>query len=401
MVPLLGAAAVAAYHGWSFYRLTRTLTVGDEQTRAQAIRRLARYPTSYPPRIIAERLDDPSESVSKQAAKTLGAMGPRAAVAVPDLLKVLKDSPSSSAAPTAATALGQIGDAQAVEPLCQALAGPKALASAASDALVELGEQAFPALAKRLPNSGPEATRACSALLRAGDKGVELVCREVPKLGPDQRARLVKTASTAAARPFLEQMLEDENRRVRLVTVHEVGLLLSSDDATAALQPHLAQFRADLESPGLAPEQLDPVIRVLGKLRDKESVPVLMRLANRSDAAVQALGEIGDRRATSTIIGVLDAWLDNLAPMMQAGLADMPPGAWATFGYLSAATGVNAEAIAACNALRQLGDPKAVPVLARAARVQDTLVSGAACDALRAIGGAEAERVADEVEGRW
>jgi HEAT repeat protein len=403
-VPLLAAVGFVAYHGWSLYRLKRALTVGNEQARVEAIQRLARYPTSYPPKIIAGCLDDPSESVSKQAAKTLGAMGARGAVAVPELLKVVQDSPSSSAAPVAARSLGKIGDTRAIEPLCQALTGPGPLISGASDGLLEFGEEAFPPLVKRLSSSGPEAPRACCVLLRVKDKGLEIVCRETAQFDPQQRVRLAegaKEAGAEAARPFLERMLKDEDRRVRFAAVVDVSELFGGVAAAKrSLAPHLPQIRADLESPGLGPEELDPIIRVLAKIRDKDSVPVLIRLVSRSDAAVQALGEIGDRRAVPAMVKVLDEWLEDFGSLAEAGLSDLAPGAWAAYGRLSGAVGLNDRATAACDALGALRASEGIPVLIRAARSYDVSVSIHACEALRAIGGADAERIADEMEAR-
>ena len=228
----------------------------------------------------------------KEAAKTLGRIGPAAESAVPALIEVLQDeSPGTVLVHEAAvTALGDIGQpAELVVPaLIQALqrtdlAFNWTVAEQAVRALGRLGSRSEPAIptlldmletpnanAKGIPEAliqiGPAATSAAAA---RSDKLLQDVCAK--DLAVRVRAAMsLRKMGPLALNPLLES-LECKEAQVRVAATRVVGSL--EPETQRAVVPALAELVNDPE-PSIRLE----AARVLGKIGPiaKQAVPVLL-----------------------------------------------------------------------------------------------------------------------------
>jgi HEAT repeat protein len=360
----------------------------DPELRLRAIRAFA-FSRDLPDRAIKPiiaRLEDDNDAVRIAAPAALARLGPRAAPAIPALIKAVK-----AKGPLAAATLGMIGPLakDAVPALREALAdqdtvvtspvladtgdpatGPPSmsLAGAAAFALAQLGPDAAPAvpdLIKALGHKRPEdRTLAVQALGRVGGQSPEAVAALGRVLADDKELPAVQLAAVdalgklgeAGTAPLVEA-LKSKKADVRRAAV---TALAQSPALPAAAVPALAgRLRDD------APSVRTSAAAALGEIgeRAKEAAPDLGRaLAENGQppevvkAAAAALARLGDTGTAALV----------------AALKDKQPA-------------VRAAAAAAMGDVR-MAPPSAVNALAEALGDDDSGVRVAAADSLGNIG---------------
>jgi len=255
---------------------------------------------------------------------------------VPALVATLKDD-KFSVRTDAAKALGQIGDARAVEPLIATLRDSKEpVREAAAEALDRLGWS---------PDSG-EAEAAYWVA----------------------KARWDKCVGDAAVGPLIAVLDDEKVSKSASEVLVRIGAgavepLIASLDSTAGAGAVLARIGAPAVEPLIATLQCDGTLseaaaEALGQIGDVRAVEPLVTALKDKDksvrkAAAEALGQIADPRALEPLIGTLQ---DRNAFVRRA----------------------------AAGALGHLPDPRAVDALA--AILNDTLDRDAAFSALVTIG---------------
>lgn len=311
-------------------------------------------PVAFAVETLRPALRDPSAPVRKQAAASLGRIGPPADVATGDLIDLLKDSDESVRC-QAAEALGQLGgqDESALAALTGLLQDPStAVQTVAAKALGALKKEAAPAVPSLIPLlTDPSAAVRQTAAEAIGRIGT-LPQEATPKLveGLEHTDDVVR-ANTAEALgtigtpavdtvPALMEALKDPNDRVRAKTAEALGkigppaapavpaLVRALDDtdnlvrarAAAALGeigpdaraavPPLVRSLAEGNSPLRA-----AAARALGKIGAPadQALPGLRALIRDEDGevraqAVFALGQIGLSDGSGRIL--LDAFAD-------------------------------------------------------------------------------------------
>ena len=288
-------------------------------------------------RYLADALSSPTPPVRRAAAHALGEL--KAEGTVPNLIEALGDSDGDTRS-NAAASLGKLGDPRAVDGLIDVLGDPDAGTRASSAAA--LGKLGDP--------------RAVDGLIDAlGD--------------PDDATRANAACSLA------------ELGDARAVPARVDTLIDSSDEVRAASA------------------------RALGKLGDERAVPALMGALGDSDSSIRetsahALGTIGDPRAAPQLIGSLkDPEIGvrraAVASLLKLDLDEHREEAVTALievmgdsRYSEDVYSLRAEA---ADALGELGDRRAVPVLIEALgeRYKDEVVRSAA-RALGDIGDREA-----------
>jgi HEAT repeat protein len=283
--------------------------------------------------LLIKLLRDRSTAVCCGAAEALQALGPVAVEAIPELIRLLKrpDTPDRRPGPPVlllpgcklgqrvASTLGAMGP-RALPALLPLLGHTRAEVRAlAADALGGLGASAGPAAS------------ALGAALGDKDEGVRLAAA---------RALGAAGQAAAAAVPALTRALEDRSDLVRGAAVRALEALgpraraagprlarLLRSDPNALVRTAAGEALLKVE-PALGRNMLRDLIRCLGKRDDdlrrscaralgtfgagaRSAVPRLLRLLRVKRGAappsevVVALGRIGDRRASRTLIRLL------------------------------------------------------------------------------------------------
>jgi HEAT repeat protein len=283
-------------------------------------------------------LADPATPVRRQAALTLGQIGPAAAAAAPELVALLADADESVRC-QAAESLGKLGDP--AEATVAALAG---LLQDASAAVRAAAARALGALKQGAAAAVPELGR----LVQDRDEGVRQAAAEaIAQVG----------AVDGAATPILVEGLSSRDNVVRAQTAEALGTIgESAADTTPALVRSLADANDRVRA---------KAAEALGKIgaAAAEAVPALTRALQDRDNRVSALaalalGEMGP--ASAEAVPALTRALGHINPEVRANAA---------------------------RALGKLGDAAApaVPALEQAVRDEDGAVRGQAVLALGAV----------------
>lgn len=230
---------------------------------------------------------------------------------VPALIETLyeaydNDPGYSSELPAVIEALGRIGDKRAVEPIIETLDSTRPeVKIAAAIALRKIGdEQAANALVPLLNHTSPDVRRAgVSALRKLGNEdAVEglISCLQdnnqiIRAMATEALSRIGDSRSTDA----LIQALYDDRNRIRKAAAR--GLVKIGLDAL----PELLKVRIDDTQDVRANRKL---VWVLGELGDSRATETLMSIAenisdNRTRSyAIEALGKIGDSRSLEVVM---------------------------------------------------------------------------------------------------
>ncbi|MDF1799887.1 MAG: hypothetical protein P1V81_11975 [Planctomycetota bacterium] len=221
---------------------------------------LVSYGTWVTP-LLAEALHDEDQYVRLHVAQALQRRGPRAAVALPDLVAALAEP---GLAPTAAGALGALGNpaAEAALVACLGPVEPAELRVAAARALGELGRESSVSALEALlaapaaggPKAFPELEQAVvESLVRLGlDSDLPAATTRVPDLLRFSRDRFLDATTSmrvlrewigAAAEAELEQDPEPESPGPA-VTLRDAWDALAPDPFTPATPAEAAERRA-------------------------------------------------------------------------------------------------------------------------------------------------------------
>ncbi len=259
-----------------------------------------------PTRALIKVLKEKDETISANAADSLGELGdPRA---VEPLIKTLQGG-YKSAQIAAAKALGKLGDPSAVEPLIEKLSSkywepPYALREAVAEALGALGDKrAIEPLIGELVNN-----------FAGSAEGRKLAALSLAKLGEPKWAELI------AGNPLdTEQFGNCGDPRVVEPLINLLVRLDSYGDAKRVQAAEALGMFGDLRAVeplinllNKRPRSMDSgkaAIRALGQLGDKRAVDVLITEMGvggfkyeSHQLAAEALGKIGDPRAVEPLI---------------------------------------------------------------------------------------------------
>jgi HEAT repeat protein len=251
-------------------------------------------------------LSDPVTAVRVGAAQALGQVGPAAAPAVPDLVRLLRDDDETVRC-RAAEALGVIGDESAVPALAENLGNPSpAVQEAAARALGAFKQAALSAVPALVPllRDPEDSVRqaAADALSKVGPLPGETAAALAEGLSsPDsvvqtQTAEAIGAIGEAAAEaaPALVEALTNGSDRVRAKAAEALGKM--GEAAAPAAVPKLVVALRDEDNwvSALAAEALGE----MGEAAE-EAVPALVRSLRhinplvRANAA-EALGKMGE-----------------------------------------------------------------------------------------------------------
>lgn len=306
---------------------------------AHALRKATRAGRMVVP-ALAKALEDPDETVRQEAAAALTSFGPDAAMAAPQLIRLLQEEKDLWIRLHAVWVLAAIGPKaeKAIPALKKTLdAGGEnsVLAVEAARALGSIGKTALPALIEAMRKKDPFIRRrAAAGLADLGPDAKDAVPVLVDALGDTEDGWVPRVACWALrnigpaaknALPRLRELLKENNN------------LLQMDAARAMVA-------------------IDP--------KAEEARPVLRKLIERYP------GQIGVKAAAA--LGKMEGGLATALPVLIKGLED--PGS--SFARIDAATG-----------LGELGPPakEAVPALLRAYRGGDETLREAAARALKRI----------------
>jgi HEAT repeat protein len=181
----------------------------------------------------------------------------------------------------------------------------------------------------------------------------------------DEAALAIQAMGDTGLTPLLHH-LNDLNWRVRLRAVETLGLLRSS----GAVEPLMALV---LQDPDTAVRQ--DAVRTLGKIGDSRAIPLLMQALEQPSLklpAIEALGRIRSQEAVRPLMAVLD-------PLPIADFVERMEGCTDP-RYKEELPPLEA----AVKALGQIGDPQAIPVLMNA--LKSTLLRQEAAEALTHFG---------------
>ena len=256
-------------------------------------------------------LADASPAVRTQAALALGRIGPRAAIAAPDLIARLKDTDETVRC-QAAEALGCVGTAaettinSLVELLQDASAAVKVSAARALGSMKKAASPAVPALVPLLQDR-EEAVRtaAAEAIAQAGPLNEQATGALVEGLASSdtvvqaQTAEALGAIGTAArhAAPALVEALGNGSDRVRAKAAEALGKIGESAAKVAVPSLVRALHGEDNWLSALAAEALGE----MGESAD-EAVPALIRSLRHDNPlvrgnAAEALGKMGTAAA--------------------------------------------------------------------------------------------------------
>lgn len=313
--------------------LTDLLRNPDADLRIQAALALGEqhHPAAIPPLIAA--LEDADTNVRFHA---IEALGRRRAFAAVEPLVAIVESRDFFTGFAALDALAAIGDSRVAPRLAALLADP-AFRDPAADALGRLGdERVIPPLGRAL-NQSQDAAMASAAALSAI---VQRLAGEGLDLSP-----VVRESVSEAGRRHLLAAADDAPPHLRPAVARVLGWV----GGEAAVGP----LRSLIVDPGARSDVVEAFTQ-LGALALDDVVEMLADDdADVRSAAIDALGRIGDRRATPSLIAVLQ---DSQA------------------------------AVAACGALARIGDPGAFEPLLELIAHRDPAIRIAAVGALHAIG---------------
>lgn len=331
----------------------------DPVIRLGACRALGEIGDPRAARLLIERLEDGSNTVRRAAAEALGKAG--TAEAVEPLVHALADrSPQVQAA--AVAALGELKDNRAAAPLCRGMdqgyfKGDTYLA--ALKALGQIGDpQAAPLLIRALGVKMAEVQRtAAAALVSIPDPAA--VNALVPLLNYEN-----STASAAGeallkigapAIPVLEQALEAQSwslRRRVAVLLHRLGW--EPDDRFPLLRYYLAKDWKGLAS--LGEEAVEPLRTALSRTR---SYPVQCEL-------VQALGQTHAPGAVAHLLHLLNNGEHALSGQAALALAKLGEPAVEPLIRESKNERLSSwQRQILLDILRNIGDPRAVPIFVK------------------------------------
>jgi formylglycine-generating enzyme required for sulfatase activity len=262
--------------------LIKELGVRNEH-KAYALETLVKIGKPAVPSLI-NKLGDSNDEIKKDAARTLGKIGPEAVAAVPELIKTFSEC-GPNIRQAAAEALGNIG------PAAQA-AVPNLI-----KALGDLNSSIRLTASKALDKIGPEAKNAVPDLIKIlGDQraSVRQAATEIlGKIGPNAKNAV----------PVLIKSLNDHDFKVRHSATQALGKIGSNaKNAVPVLIKSLNDHDFKVRH---------SATQALGKIGSnaKNAVPVLIKSLNDHDftirqAAIQALGKIGPdaKNAVPTLI---------------------------------------------------------------------------------------------------
>jgi len=275
----------------------------DVSTRAEAVQALvALGPQAVAP--LARALEDERESVRREAARTIGRIGPDAAEAIAALTEVLNEDSDETVQRAAAMALASIG-AQAIDSLAEALdhEDPMVRRSAIS-ALLSMGPMAKPALdelTKALAHGDSQVRLgAAKTLGRMGAGAASATAALGKMLETGSRLNEIWTAAGALARfgppsiPTLSALLESEDIGVRSAVAAALAATGPEGDAILAAR--------------LTPEDIPGLVGVFECADIQMSWWVARALEIIGPAAVPAMSEVlaaGEENAQLAVLGAL------------------------------------------------------------------------------------------------
>ncbi|OGV41042.1 MAG: hypothetical protein A2X48_11780 [Lentisphaerae bacterium GWF2_49_21] len=268
--------------------------IGDKRAVAPILKTLKYKKGDYP------------ESARSGAAQALGELGDKSAVG--PLVEALKDSDGWVRC-QAAKALGKLGDKQAVPSLVEALNGSNLLREEALEALGELKDASAISPLRKLLKSQMETTdlsccsigKTIAALGKIGDKkftdDVILAAGKEGCVAEDAAKAIVNWMT------FEELLgkLKSNDPKIRLGTVN-ILQVLKKQQAFKPLEELLNDNDIDVRRESIV---------ALGVLHDKEAVALLLKFLNDPDErirnnAICALGEIGDTRAEDPLLELIN-----------------------------------------------------------------------------------------------
>jgi HEAT repeat protein len=213
----------------------------DKAVADQAARSLAQI-GPYALYELVKALEDPSAVVRVRAMKAIGTMGCQLghAIAVPAVAKLLR-STNKSLRKQAATTLGEIGpEASCVADLLMPLLRDReaAVRQAAAAALTRIGPDAVPGILKGIDNDDLDVRLAAIqalSLISDSDEAVAALVqclRDIdPRVRSEAAAALARTGAPArVAMPMLIQMLKENNFEVQKQAFAAIMTLASAED---------------------------------------------------------------------------------------------------------------------------------------------------------------------------
>ncbi|MDD5135742.1 MAG: HEAT repeat domain-containing protein, partial [Candidatus Omnitrophica bacterium] len=276
--------------------LVEMLKDRDEKLRKHAAYALGGIGDKEAAPALIEALKDKDPDVWKAAARALGQI--REKRVVPYMLEVLKnkDHDKYYTREIAIIVLGEIGDNGAIQPLVEEIRNEnKYISEAAAEALAKIGEPAVLPLSEVLKDKN--------------DKARELAIKTLGKIG-DKRAV-----------PYLIMVVKDEGDYIQGCAMEALGEI----GDPRAIEPIILALKYD----GWDRWAIDLYgAKALSKI-GQPAVPALIEaLKDKNDdlrhVAAEALGNIGDRRAVSPLIEMLNCrgWLSRAAVEALGAIGD-------------------------------------------------------------------------------
>jgi HEAT repeat protein len=341
----------------------------DLDKAGAALRQLAQSADERAGPLLLAHLDNLPPLLRTQAVRTLGEL--REPAALEPLLRMLLRH-ETMLLPAVLYALGLLGDRRAVVPLLWQAAADSDQHVRVVDALVAIGANAIPVLNEQAEQEGRPAIRRIAVevlgRLRASSAG-GLLSRLVAHSDPELRrlaAEALGEISDAGAAKVLVQALKDPVPEVRAVAAAALGRMPS---------PKLAPFLSKLIDDPHRTVRWEAV-RALGECREPSVVAALTPLLRCGDedlefAALEAVGRLGDASVVPQLATMLEPLVEDPEASVRVmrivdsfkrlkdGRAVLP---------LVELLGHRNDRIRAraAEALGQIGDPSAVPLLADA-----------------------------------
>jgi HEAT repeat protein len=317
------------HDSWAFTRLCDDLH--NPQRRESAILALGTLGDRRAVPALIALMSDPDPWIYDFAVEALGALkDPRA---LPVLLDTLK-ADSESLRATACRALGQIGDPRVIEPLAAKLQSQsEEVRQAASEALMGLCDpRVVSVLARQLQAKEADRWSLAQALANIGDAGARDALYAALPTAEGYILGLLTRLRDPRALNFARAQLTAPEPGLRAQAVKTLGEFAPPDAAQL-----IVSRLSDAEWP-----VTEKVEEALVRLKDPATADALLACLGEPrmrTAAVRALGALRERRAASHCIAFLETeWKD---PDLRAACMD---------------------------ALGEIGDPAAVPVLLAALR---------------------------------
>ncbi len=285
----------------------------DDDVRKFALDLMAEIGRPEACRYLAGMFDDPNPNVRAAAAAAAGRLGCRRLI--PQLIKALRDEEWVSF--SALEAIAELKEPTAVEAIAEVLENPsEAVRCSAIEALGRIGTAEAGAVLKGFIRgaSGMERNIALKALVEIG-------------LTPEMRdltetlTAMLRSEDRGDVTTALKGLVSAGSHEAIPLIVDRAGSLDPSNPEDAEL---LSLFRESLlrlgaperlmellRRPGLRYRGMTLAIEVLGKMKCREAVPLLMELINSPvrdvrRAGTDALGELGNGRAVDSLLSVTD-----------------------------------------------------------------------------------------------